>query len=242
MTQPQVRSPPPEPPAPGPPPRGRSWAWRVLAVAVIFAATVAVAHYLRNVPRGKGPSPFGGQQDAAPAGTDAFAPVSEAEAAARDEEGRRLALADLRARMAGVLMHAADEDGPYADPGNQDPQSRRRFLADLFGVPYDYPQGQVSADLAPKDAKVIVVMDSPQGTGSRMAIMRVPGDIHVALSAVHNHYVAAGWKAPDRLDPSAQTDQGWLVRFTKGRSERIVYARPRAAGDETLVAVYDEPR
>jgi hypothetical protein len=31
------------------------------------------------------------------------------------------------------------------------------------------------------------------------------------------------------------------MRFTKGRSERIVYARPRQSGGETLVAVYDEP-
>ena len=231
---------PPSAPLPGDkPPKARGLLWRVLAVAVILAAMVAVAHYLRH------PARFGGAEGragaAAAKGEDPFLPVPGAEGAAGAEEGRKQALADLRAHMAGIVMHAADEEGPYNDPANQDAESRRQFLAGVFGLPADYPRNKVPEDLAPKDARVLAVFENPEGNGARMAILRVPGDIHQALSAVHNQYVAAGWKAPEQAAPSAQTDQGWLMRFTKGRSERIVYARPRQSGDETLVAVYDEP-
>jgi len=237
----ELQNQPPSGPPPGdkPPEARGGLLWRVLAVAVILAAMVAVAYYLRH------PARFGGAEgrtgaDAA-RGEDPFSPVPGAGGAARAEEGRKQALADLRAHMAGIVMHAADEEGPYNDPANQDAESRRQFLAGVFGLPADYPRNKVPEDLAPKDARVLAVFENPEGNGARMAILRVPGDIHQALSAVHNQYVAAGWKAPEQADPSAQTDQGWLMRFTKGRSERIVYARPRQSGGETLVAVYDEP-
>lgn len=236
----ELQNQPPSAPPPGdkPPKAGGGLLWRVLAVAVILAAMVAVAHYLRHPARFGRPGDTGA--DAAK-GEDPFSPVPRAEGAARAEEGRKQALADLRAHMAGIVMHAADEEGPYNDPANQDAESRRQFLAGVFGLPADYPRNKVPEDLAPKDARVLAVFENPEGNGARMAILRVPGDIHQALSAVHNQYVAAGWKAPEQADPSAQTDQGWLMRFTKGRSERIVYARPRQSGGETLVAVYDEP-
>jgi hypothetical protein len=86
------------------------------------------------------------------------------------------------------------------------------------------------------------VFEDPAGQGRRIILMRVPGTIDEALGAIHNCYKAAGYEAPDQLEPSAQTDQGWLVRFTKGGRERLVYARPRDSAKETLVAVYDEPR
>ncbi|MCX5676560.1 MAG: hypothetical protein NTX87_16285 [Planctomycetota bacterium] len=237
----ELQNQPPSAPPPGdkPPEARGGLLWRILAVAVILAAMLAVAHYLRH------PARFGGAEGRAGAdaakGEDPFSPVPGAEGAARAEEGRKQALADLRAHMAGIVMHAADEEGPYNDPANQDAESRRQFLAGVFGLPADYPRNKVPEDLAPKDARVLAVFENPEGNGARMAILRVPGDIHQALSAVHNQYVAAGWKAPEQADPSAQTDQGWLMRFTKGRSERIVYARPRQSGGETLVAVYDEP-
>jgi hypothetical protein len=139
-------------------------------------------------------------------------------------------------------MAAADEDGPYNDPANKNPEDRRQFLAGIFGLPYDYPKSQVAEDLAPKGAQVLIVFEDPAGQGRRIILMRVPGAIDEALGAIHNHYKAAGYEAPDQLEPSAQTDQGWLVRFTKGGRERLVYARPRDSAKETLVAVYDEPR
>ena len=247
MAQELQNQPPSAPPPGDKPPKARGLLWRILAVAVILAAMVAVAHYLRH------PARFGGAEGRAGAdaakGEDPFSVANgDAGGAARAEEGRspsrvfdKQALADLRAHMAGIVMHAADEEGPYNDPANQDAESRRQFLAGVFGLPADYPRNKVPEDLAPKDARVLAVFENPEGNGARMAILRVPGDIHQALSAVHNQYVAAGWKVPEQADPSAQTDQGWLMRFTKGRSERIVYARPRQSGGETLVAVYDEP-
>jgi len=87
-----------------------------------------------------------------------------------------------------------------------------------------------------------MVFDDPAGEGQRITLMRVPGDIDQALSAIHNHYKAAGYQVAEPVRPSAQTDRGWLVRFTKGHRERLVYARPRDSGKETLIAVYDEPR
>jgi hypothetical protein len=239
MTQ-EVQNPETPPPSAAPPSRAKGVVWRVLAVAVIRAVTLAMAHSMRD------PSGFGGGgRTGAAGGPHDAAPAPEPEPSAGQglspEETRKKSAAEWRARMAGVLMHAADEDGPYADPANQDPEARRRFLADIFGVPPNYPRNKVADDLVPKEAKILMVVDNPSGTRERMAILTVSGDIHQALRAFYNHYGAAGWAVPEQPDPSAQTDRGWLVRFTKGRSERLVYALQRQTGKETLVAVYDEP-
>jgi len=96
--------------------------------------------------------------------------------------------------------------------------------------------------LLPDGAGVLAVFENPEGNGARMVLARLPGDIHVALSSLEKHYEAQGWTMVEAPDPRAQTDEGWLVRFSRQGRERIVYARPRRSGDETLVAVYDAPR
>jgi hypothetical protein len=226
---------------PSPPPVGskrRAFAWRILAVALILAVMIGLAHYMRS------PSRLEGGPDAASAskpGDDAFAPGPPQKAASTEEEAQQKDQA-LRKIMGGLVMEAADEEGPYNDPANKDPEDRRRFLADVFGLPFDYPQGDVQADLTPKGAHVLIAFDDPAGQGRRIILMRVPGDIDEALSAIHNHYKAAGYQVAEPVKPSAQTDRGWLVRFTKGNRERLVYARPQGSGKETLIAVYDESR
>jgi len=236
MTTPEVQN---APPASPPPERSkrRTFAWRIAAVALILAAMVGLAHYLKN------PSRLAGEADAtapAKAGEDPFAPVPDKTAAHTD--GGQAKMQDLRKIMGGVVMAAADDEGPYNDPANQDPEERRRFLAGVFGLPFEYPKSEVLPDLVPKNARVLIVFEDPAGRGRRIALMSMPGDIDEALAAIHNQYKAAGYEAPERLEPSAQTDQGWLLRFTKGNRDRVVYARPRNSGKETLVAVYDESR
>jgi len=223
------------------PPEGakrRTFVWRILLIALILASMVGLAHYMRP------PSQLEGGPDAASlskSGQDVFAPAPPHKGPNLEEAGRQKAQA-LRKIMGGLVMEAADEDGPYNDPANKDPEDRRRFLAGIFGLPADSPQSQVADDLAPKDAHVLMVFEDPAGQGKRVVLMRVPGDIDQALAAVHNHYKAAGYEALPQEDPSTQTDRGWLMRFTKGNRERVVYARPRDSSKETLIAVYDEPR
>jgi hypothetical protein len=227
-------------PAAPPPKRSKTRAlvWRLAIVAIILVAMLGLAHYLRH------PGRVGGTDTSADAkaAEDAFALAAASEEVASPEARAEKKARNLRKALAGIVMHAADEEGPYNDPANKDPADRRRFLADLFGLPPDYPQSEAAADLAPKGAQVLMVFSDPTRRGERIVLMRIPGDIDQALAAIHNHYTAAGYQAPDRVEPSAQTDQGWLVRFTKGSRERLVYARPRDAVKETLVAVYDEPR
>ena len=237
MTTPEVQNVPPA----LPPPEGskrKTFVWRILAIALILVIMVGLAHYMRN------PSRMEGGPDAAAAskaGNEAFAPAPPQKAASADDGAQQKDQA-LRKIMGGLVMEAADEDGPYNDPANKDPEDRRRFLAGVFGLPFEYPQNQVADDLAPKGAHVLIVLEDPECRSKRIILMRVPGDIDQALSAIHNHYKAAGYQVAEPVRPSAQTDRGWLVRFTKGHRERLVYARPRDSGKETLIAVYDEPR
>jgi len=236
MTTPEVRNAPPDSPPPESAKR-RTFVWRIAAIALIFAAMLGLAHFLKN------PSRLGGNADAtaaAKAGEDPFAPVLDKPAPHPDDRGKKMQ--DLRKVMGGVVMAAADEEGPYNDPANQDPEERRRFLAGVFGLPFEYPKSEVLPDLVPKNASVLMVFEDPAGRGRRVVLMSVPGTIDEALAVIHNQYKAAGYQTPEALDPSAQTDQGWLVRFTKGNRDRVVYARPRNSGKETLVAVYDESR
>ena len=211
--------------------------WRVLAIAAILVAMVAVAHFLQSPARfeegGKG------LPAAAP---DAFSATPPAPEAPSGSEARKEAMTDLRKVMAGILMDAAQEQGPYQDPRNQTPEARRRFLADRFALPFDYPRSQVPPGLLPDGARLLVAFENPERNGARMVLARLPGDIHVALSSVQKHYEAQGWTMVEAPGPRAQTDEGWLVRFAQQGRERIVYARPRQSGDETLVAIYDAPR
>ncbi len=224
-------------------------ALRVGLIAIIVVVLIGLAHVLRN-PAGfseeegpvagradpqAGPSPevevSGGSQptDATPT-TPKGIPTDRQEA---DD--------DLRRVMAGLIMGALDDDGE-ADP-ERTPTEQQRRLADLFALPYDYPHSQAPADLVPAEAEVMMVFDNPQRPGCRMVLVRMPGDVASALEAFHRHYASLGWDA-DRLpspreDRASQPDRGWLVRFRKGARSRVVYARPRWTGEETLVALYD---
>ena len=143
--------------------------------------------------------------------------------------------------MAGILMNAADEDAPYKDPQNKNPDERRRLLADFFGLPYRDLESPAPSDMVPPESEVLAVFDNPEGHGERMVLLRVRLALEPAMSAVYAKYAAGGWTANDSMLPERQTDEGWMVRFTKQGRERIVYARPRHTADETLVAVYDTP-
>ncbi|MCX5683290.1 MAG: hypothetical protein NT049_06360 [Planctomycetota bacterium] len=237
MTTGEVQNEQPIPPPPGGAKR-RTFAWRILAVVLILASMVGLAHFLRNIGQQEGRP---GAASASKPGGESFQPTPPQKAPSREEAARQKQQ-DLRKAMGGLVMAAADEDGPYNDPANKNPEDRREFLAGIFGLPYDYPKNQVADDLAPKGAQVLIVFEDPAGQGRRIILMRVPGSIDEALSAIHHSYTAAGYQEPNRLEPSAQTDQGWLVRFTKGNRERLVYARSRDSSKETLIAVYDEPR
>ena len=216
----------------------RTFVWRALATALILVIMVGLAHMLRN------PTRIGRGLDAASAskaGVDPFAPPPPQKAPDADEANRRKSQ-DLRKIVGGLVMEAADEEGSYKDPANRDPEDRRRFLSRIFGLPFDYPQDQVTDDVAPKGAHVLALFEDPGGHGRRVTLMRVPGDIDQALAAIHNHYKAAGYRALEQVEPKARADREWLVRFVKGGGERLVYARPRDSAKETLIAVYDESR
>jgi hypothetical protein len=230
----------PKSPSPDSPPGVRkksSWTWRILAIVAILVAMILVADFLRS------PGKFGVEDPSARGGPDekAFAKTPSPEEGAAPQKNPAVE-ADLRRIMAGILMNAADEPGEYKNPANRDPNDRRQFLADRFGLSPQYPQSDATADLVPRQAKVLAVFDSPNAPGSRMAILRMTLDIGPAMSELHSFYVSQGWKRPDPLVPERQTDEGWLMRFVKPGRERIVYARPRPAAGETLVAVYDSPR
>ncbi|HUU31591.1 MAG TPA: hypothetical protein VMY69_05760 [Phycisphaerae bacterium] len=231
-----------------PPPGGRrtlTIVWRLLAVLVVIAATVAVAHFLHPPGSEEGQ---GGREPACPVGRPettrksavAFepspaAPDEAAAASARQKE----ADAGLRRVMAGLLMAAADEDGPYEDPKNQDPEERRRFLADRFALPFDYPRSDAPADVPTKGAEVLIVFENPEHKDTRMILLRIRKDLHAALADFHRQYTAAGWNVPEPLQPKEQTDEGWFLRFSRGRRQRIVYAQARRDAKETLAVVYD---
>jgi len=243
-----------------PPPGGRrtlTIVWRLLAVLVVIAATVAVAHFL-HPPGTAGPRPrreagvpwpAGARLEEGQGGRElettrksavAFepspaAPDEAAAASARQKE----ADAGLRRVMAGLLMAAADEDGPYEDPENRDPEQRRRFLADRFALPFDYPRSDAPADVPTKGAEVLIVFENPEYKDTRMILLRIRKDLHAALADFHRQYTAAGWNVPEPLQPKEQTDEGWFLRFSRGRRQRIVYAQARRDAKETLAVVYD---
>ena len=228
---------------PAPRRRPAALVWRIVAIAAIVVAMVALTHFLRSPmgPAGGGPG-APGQGSAGSPSDELFAKATPGEQAAKIEEHRNVAAGDLRRLMAGILMHAADNEDPQTDPLNQDREARRRFLAERFKLPSDYPRGEAPPDLPPKGGEVLVVFANPSGDGSRMVLVRVRTTISRAMSDLYKQYADAGWKAAGPLDPQAQTDRGWLMRFSRDRRDRVVYARPRQVGDETLLAIYESPR
>lgn len=240
-TKPEVPTVPPETPRPEARRRPLTLLWRVAAIAVVVAATVFIAQFLAN-PEGVEPGAPPGTLPGAGPGANTGDSPGPGGAATRDVAAERQRVTnDLRQKMAGLIMAAADpEDGADPDdPKQKDAAARRRAIADRFGLPFDYPRSQAPAGLAPKEAEVIVVFESPQGDDARMVLVRMRKPIADALADIHRQYAADGWKTMEPLDPKAQTDRGWLVRFTRKGQDRIVYAQPRQSADETLVAIYD---
>ena len=207
-------------------------AWRIGAVALVVLLMVAAAHLLRN-PAGEGGSKGSAEVWPPPTAGEGPAGLVRKDGATQDPPG------SLRKLMAGLMKAATEEDGDYRDPKNQTPEARRKFIADQLGVSPDYPQDAIPADLAPKDAEVLIVIESPGAADARMVLVRVRKDVQAAMAEFQKLYVTSGWASEGPPDPKAQPDQGWLMRFTKGNQERIVYARPRHVANESLVAIYD---
>jgi len=223
-------------------------ALRVALIAVVVLAMVLLAHVLRH-PAGFGGENVEGSGQAAP--DQGWPPEVELSGAPPlpDEQPTTAEEADdgLRHVMAGLIMAALGEgdEGAARDTEPTDPQRR---IADLFALPYDYPQSEAPADLMPEEAKVLMVFDNPVRRGCRMVLVRMPKSMDAALEAFHRHYESLGWECErlesPRVNRGAQPDRGWLVHFREVRDgrvarQRVVYARARSGGDETLVAIYD---
>ncbi len=218
--------------------------WRAAAAGAVILVMVALAHVLRNPSgvwsdggaEGGGGSTFGRRPpEVAPSGN----PPTPDEQETTAEEAQD----DLRQVMAGLVMAAIGDPDDPDDPRNADDEAKRKFIADVFGLPYDYPRNKAPADLMPEEAQVLMVFENPERAGARMVLVRLHKDVGAALEAFCRQYEKHGWKheelAYPKDDHDAQPDAGWLVRFRQGERERIVYARGRAGGEETLVAVYD---
>jgi len=232
---PMTQEPASEPPSPPKAPRRPvAVAWRLGAVALVVLAMVAAAYFLRNPAGFRGGGVGRGSDEAWPTSGDDN-PGGPSEKAGGPEDPTN----NLRKLMAGLVMAAAEEDGDYKDPRNATPEERRKFIAEQFGLPPDYPRSAAPADVAPKGAEVLIVLENPGGADARMVLLRVRKEIHAALADFHKLYVTSGWATEGPGESKAQPDQGWLMRFTKGDRERVVYAHPRRVDNETLVAVYD---
>jgi len=219
--------------------KGRWWAtlvWRVLAVAVIVAATLLVARVLS---RPGGWTRTGGE-GGLPAGETSeslFTSLPRIGPSEVPQQEWTAAKRDLSQVMAGILMAAAEEEGDYEDPGNQTPQDRRQFLAERFGLPAQYPRSDLEPGVVPKGAEVLAVFDNPQTEGTRMILVRVRLNLEETLAAFHKLYASEGWVPREPIDPKAQTERGWLVWFIRQGRHRILYAEPREGTEETLAAV-----
>jgi len=227
----------PEVPETGKDRRRTTLVWRVLAVAVIVAATVLVAHVLSRPggwtrTGGEGGLPAGETEESL------FTPLPRIGSSEVPQKEWASAKRDLAQVMAGILMAAAeDEEGDYEDPGNQTPQDRRQFLADRFGLPADYPRSDIGPGVVPDEAKVLAVFDNPETEGTRMILVRVRLSLEETLAAFHKLYASEGWALHGPIDPKAQTERGWLVWFLRQGRHRILYAEPCQGAEETLAAV-----
>jgi len=219
----------------------RSLVWRVAAIVLVVLVMLALAHYLRHPSEawddeeGGGALTFGQwPPEVQPSG----GPPKPDETPATPREAQD----SLRKIMAGLVMAAIGDDDPD-EPPSADDEAKRQFIADAFGLPHDYPRNKAPADLMPEEAQVLMVLENPEHGASRMVLVRMRKDVGATLEAFHKQYDAKGWQCDELADPEkdhdAQPDRGWLLRFRKGRRERILYARPRAGGEETLVAIYD---
>jgi hypothetical protein len=221
--------------------KDRRWTrlvWRVLAVAVIVAATVLVAHVLSRPggwtrTGGEGGLPAGATEESL------FTPLMRNGPAQVPEKEWTAAKRDLAQVMAGILMAAAEEEGDYEEPGNQTPQDRRQFLEDRFGLPTDYPRSDLGPGVVPEGAEVLAVFDNPETEGMRMILVRVRLNLEETLAAFYKLYASEGWVLREPIDPKAQTERGWLVWFVRQGRHRILYAEPCQGyeTEETLAAV-----
>ena len=235
----------PAQPSPAPParrPRPLVVVLRVVLIGVIILAMLGLAHLLRH------PAGFGGERvtvsgAAAPDGSwppevdfSGDPPPPDPHPTTRQEadDGLRHIITGLMDAFTG----AGDDTDAEATP-----EARRQRVADAFALPYGYPSTEAPAGLMPREARVLMTFDNPARPGCRMVLARVPGDIEAALELFYRHYKAMNWEGDSLRSPRThrtdQPDRGWMVHFRKGRRERIVYARPRSTGDETLVAIYD---
>jgi hypothetical protein len=210
-------------------------AWRIAAIALVVVLVIAAAHFLKN------PGRFHSS-----AGADDSASWPRAERPVepgitdRKVDSREEVNLDLRRSLANLLESVTTYDeGDYKDPRNQTAEDRRRFIEDRFLLPHGQPKTAAPGDVVPEGAQVLIVFPAPGDRDARMVVARVRKDFPATLAEFHKLYVTSGWKSEGPPDPKAQTDQGWLMRFTKKSQERVVYARPRRTADETLVAVYD---
>jgi len=226
---PKTESPPSEPR------RSRSsYVWRVLAIVAVLAVMAAMAHFLRGPGRspeaaGTAADPWTGLVDPPrkPPEPDPTSPAAKAQAAG------------LRAQMAGILGNLAAEEGPYEEPANQTPEGRRDAIEKMFPLGPGNPPSAVPADLPTPGSEVIVVFPSPDNPAVSMIFLRIRKEVSEAMSDFQQQYTRAGWKLVEPVRPEAQKDSGWLMRFSQPGRERIVYARQRQSGKETLAAVYD---
>lgn len=221
---------------------------RVVLIAIVVLAMVLLAHMLRH-PSGFGTDDGpGAGQAARGAGLPPEVELSGGPPPPDPEPTtRQEADDDLRHAMAGLIMAALGE-GDEGDARDPEPTDAQRRIADLFALPYDYPQSEAPADLMPDGAKVLIAFENPVRRGCRMLLVRMPGSIDAVLEAFQRHYESRGWeheplKSP-QVDRGAQPDRGWLVHFRQVREGRtvgyrVVYARARSEEDETLVAIYD---
>jgi hypothetical protein len=72
-----------------------------------------------------------------------------------------------------------------------------------------------------------------------MVLLALERPVEEALEALRARYVADGWTMRPMADPRRQTERGWLVWFTRGRSHRVVFVQVADEAKETLAAVCD---
>jgi len=229
----------PETPLPSatPPKRRDRWAmfWRLATTLVVLAGAVVVAGLLAN------PRRFAAQDQNFPEAT----PPSEAtRTPLSPDERRRHEGLTLRHLMGGLLMQATEgAAGEYDDPRNQDPAARRRFLAEQFDLPADYPGAALPPDTVPPDAEVLMIFPGAQDPKTRMALVRLPMGVEGAVAAFQAVYGKDGWQTVG--DPEASDgrggpgDRGWLLRYRRSGVSRFVFVQERPSRKETLAIVFD---
>jgi hypothetical protein len=228
---------------PAKPPSRLAWLWKTLAIVVILGGALVAADFFRTAGHDRDSEPGG----AAASGTAYRALPSPGKETPGDVPGRANTEASLRRIMAGLVLGAIDDDSPFKNPANKDPEEREKTVADFLKLPFNDLHENAPPDVAPPGAQVLASFANPGGEGETMVLLRIKDKVVPAISTLYAMYTAAGWKAPELQGAQAsmlaarQTDQGWLIRFVQPGRERVVYARQRSEADETLIAVYDSP-